>query len=135
MFPLVLSFCGIGCALLINITSADLLMWVLICPLFGAFWILLLAEKNVYAHRFVALIFSLITFLFSLLIWAQFIPNSSEPFQQIVGLSSNWKGTLWLRLEFGVDGLNLWMILLTTFLIPVAILCSWLSQKKIVNRL
>lgn len=130
MFPLVLSTWGMGCALLLNIQQEGLLFWVLLLPLAGAFIVCLLPGKNVAAHRSVALFFSYLTFLSSLLLWATFLPNSVEPFQQIVGFSGSWNGTVWVRLLFGLDGLSLWMVLLTTFLMPIAILCSWISQKN-----
>lgn len=130
MFPLVLSTWGMGCALLLNMHQEGLLFWVLLLPVTGAFMICLLPGKNVAAHRTVALFFSYATFLCSLLLWASFLPNSPEPFQQIVGFSGGWNGTVWVRLLFGLDGLSLWMVLLTTFLMPLAILCSWTSQKN-----
>lgn len=130
MFPLVLSAWGMGSALLLNMSQEGLLLWVLLLPLAGAFFLCLLPGKNVAAHRSAALFFSYATFLCSLLLWAAFLPNSPEPFQQIVGVSGGWNGTVWVRLFFGLDGLSLWMVLLTTFLMPLAILCSWTSQKN-----
>lgn len=130
MFLFVFSLCLIGLVFLINVETPNLILYVLGCPLLGAVLIGLLADKNTYYHRIIALFFSFLTFLLSLLIWAQFLPNSPEPFQQIAGFTGSWKGTLWLRLEFGIDGLSLWIVLLTTFLIPIAILCSWLTQTK-----
>lgn len=130
MFPLVLSCCGMGCALLMNLNPENLLMIVLLLPLSGALLLCLLPGKSVSAHRFVALVTSLVTLLYSMLLWVNFMPNSIEPFQQIVGIAGSWNGTLWVRLEFGLDGLSLWMVLLTTFLMPLAVLCSWWTQKN-----
>lgn len=129
MFPLMLSFCGIGCAILLNLNPEGLLGSVLLMPLLGALLLCLFPSPNVSAHKLTALVFSLLTFLSSLLLWANFLPNSPEPFQQILGFAGSWNGTVWIRLEFGLDGLNLWMVLLTTFLMPLAILCSWWTQK------
>lgn len=125
-----LSFCGIGCAILLNLNPEGLLGGVLLLPLLGALLLCLFPSANVSAHRLMALIFSLLTFLYSLLLWANFLPQSPEPFQQIIGFAGSWNGTVWVRLEFGLDGLNLWMVLLTTFLMPLAILCSWWTQKQ-----
>ena len=130
MFPLILSFCGMGCALLLNINQEGLLFTVLLLPLGGALLLCLLPGKQVFLHRLTALLVTLATFLLSLLLWANFLPQSPEPFQQVVGLASHWNGTLWVRLEFGLDGLSLWMVLLTTFLMPLAVLCSWWTQKN-----
>lgn len=130
MFPLMLSFCGMGCALLLNLNHEGLLMTVLLLPLAGGFLLCLLPGKNTSAHRQTALITSLITFLYSVLLWSNFMPNSPEPFQQVFGITGSWNGTMWVRLEFGIDGLSLWMVLLTTFLMPLAVLCSWWTQKN-----
>jgi proton-translocating NADH-quinone oxidoreductase chain M len=130
MFPLMLCCCGMGCALLMSFNQEGLLMVPLVLPLLGSLWICLLPGKSVSSHRLVALFVSLATFLLSLLLWANFLPNSPEPFQQIVGFAGSWNGTLWIRLEFGLDGLSLWMVLLTTFLMPIAVLCSWWTQKS-----
>lgn len=130
MFFLILACCGMGCALLMNLNQEGLLMVVLLLPLIGTLLLCLFPGKNLSAHRLIALMTTLVTFLLSLLLWANFLPNSSEPFQQIVGLSGSWNGTLWVRLEFGLDGLSLWMVLLTTFLMPLAVLCSWWTQKN-----
>ena len=130
MFPLVISCCGMGCALLMNLHPEGVLAIVLLLPLAGALFLCLLPGKNVFAHRLIALTVSFLAFLLSLLLWAHFLPKSFEPFQQIVGFAGSWNGTLWIRLEFGLDGLSLWMVLLTTFLMPIAILCSWWTQKN-----
>jgi proton-translocating NADH-quinone oxidoreductase chain M len=119
-----------GCAFLMNLSQEGVLMKVLILPLLGAFMLCILPNKSVSAHRVVTLVITLVTFVYSLLLWANFMPNSPEPFQQVVGLSGSWNGTLWLRLEFGLDGLSLWMVLLTTFLMPIAVLCSWWTQTN-----
>lgn len=129
MFPLLLPCCGMGCAILINLNQTGWLMAVILLPLCGALMLCLLPGKSVSAHRLAALTVTLITLLLSLLLWAQFLPNSPEPFQQVVGLAGSWNGTLWVRLEFGLDGLSLWMVLLTAFLMPLAVLCSWRTQK------
>lgn len=91
MFPLMLSFCGIGCALLMNLNTEGLLGTVLFMPLFGAFLLSLFPSQKTSAHRLTALFFSLVTFLLSLLLWASFLPNSSEPFQQMIGFAGSWK--------------------------------------------
>ena len=41
-----------------------------------------------------------------------------------------WIGSLGTRYHVGVDGIGLWLVLLTTLLMPIAILSSWTSVKK-----
>jgi hypothetical protein len=44
-------------------------------------------------------------------LWSGFVPNAVVPFQQVVGFRASWGGFLTLSLEFGLDRLNLWMVL------------------------
>nr|YP_009054615.1 NADH dehydrogenase subunit 4 [Bracteacoccus minor]AIK29103.1 NADH dehydrogenase subunit 4 [Bracteacoccus minor] len=130
MWPLVLCSCGMGVALLAFLPANALLGWVLVLPLAGAVLIRLLPSGYTAAHRQVALAFTLLILLLAVRLWAGYTPMSRAPFQQVVGLSAGWSGLVWIRLEFGVDGLSLWMVLLTRALMPLAVLCSWLSQQK-----
>ena len=43
---------------------------------------------------------------------------------------NEWKGLFSLGLEFGIDGRSLWMILLTTALFPLCVLCSWQTMWR-----
>ncbi len=130
MFPLVIPLSGVGAATLLALPSSFLLSYILVFPLIGAILIMLLPNGAVRLHRFIALFFTFVTLLLSLRLWGSFQPCSIEPFQQIVGLTANWQGSIWVRLEFGVDGLSLWMVLLTAALMPLAVLCSWVTQTR-----
>lgn len=129
MFPLVLCSWEVGCAGLMSLDPQGLLLWVVGLPLLGALGLCgFCATQNLKAHRLTALGVSLLTFLVSLVLWGHFVPNSAEPFQHVVGVTGSWNGIFNIRLEFGLDGLSLWMVLLTTFLMPLAVLCSWNTQ-------
>lgn len=129
MILLILCLSGIGSAFLMNLNPDGHLLTLLVLPLMGAFVISLLPSQYVQGQRLAALFFTLLTFLLSFTLWANFIPNSTEPFQQVIGITGSWKGDLKIQLEFGLDGLSLWMVLLTAFLMPLAVLCSWMTQK------
>ena len=51
----------------------------------------------------------------------------------LIGIES-WKGYFSLNLEFGLDGRSLWMVLLTTALFPICILCSWQLPAQSVGK-
>lgn len=110
--------------------NSSLLLLTLITPLAGAFWIFLSSKKNNDFSRWWALIFSLLVLFFSLGLWTTFDGGSTEPFQKVIALQGEWKGLIWLSLEFGIDGLSLWMILLTAVLFPICVLCSWQTQWR-----
>lgn len=129
MILLICGLSGISSAFLMSLNPEGHLLTLLILPLVGALVVSLLPSQYVQAQRLTALLFTLLTFLLSLVLWAHFIPNTMEPFQQVIGITGSWKGDLKIQLEFGLDGLSLWMVLLTTFLMPLAVLCSWMTQK------
>lgn len=129
MWPKVLISSVALAALVQLLPLKGLLAWVLLLPLLAGFLILLLPAHAVGAHRVLALTATVATLLLSLRLWAGFEAWAVEPFQQIVGLTAEWSGLVWIRLEFGLDGLNLWMVLLTAVLMPLAVLCSWITQQ------
>ena len=81
------------------------------------------AIRNV---RNVALFTSVVTFLISLLIWVQF-DNSQAGFQMVEKV--DWIGPF-MSYHLGVDGISMLFVILTTFLMPFAILASWESISK-----
>ena len=130
MWPLVYCACGMGTTLLVLLPSTDLLAWTLVLPIIGALVICLLPTQQHQFQKIVALATTLYTLGCSLRLWAAFQPWAPEPFQQVFGLTAGWQGYLWVRLEFGLDGLSLWMVLLTAALMPLAVLCSWMTQQR-----
>src|ERR1700761_5687768 len=65
---------------------------------------------------------TLITLLFSVLMYSRFTANGAD-FQMTE--SMEWLPALGITYSLGVDGISLWLILLTTFLMPIAVLCSF----------
>lgn len=81
--------------------------------------------------RSTAFSFSLMTFLVSLIIWVLFDPATAD-FQFTYSIGTPLIGSLFnFSFGFGVDGLNLWLILLTTFLTPICILVGWLTPASL----
>jgi NADH-quinone oxidoreductase subunit M len=78
-------------------------------------------------YRWLALIFSTATFLLSLLLLGGGDAASGQfHFVQDV----NWIGAIGARYHVGVDGISLWLVLLTTLLVPISILSSWHAVEK-----
>jgi NADH-quinone oxidoreductase subunit M len=80
-------------------------------------------------YRWIALGFSLATFALSLLLLAgstSFGHSGAFRFVQDVP----WVESIGARYHVGVDGVSLWLVLLTTLLVPIAILSSWTSIEK-----
>lgn len=75
----------------------------------------------------VALNFSCFSFIGSIFLWG-FFQKCESSFQFV--LKFFWLPSLNLNFVIGVDGISLFFILLTTFLIPLCLLISWNSVNK-----
>src|SRR5919205_1787686 len=110
-----------------------LLTILILLPLVGA---LALAAHGLFApyaerrhYRWIALGFSLLTFAASLLLLRQPVglgPGGAFHFVQDVP----WVASIGARYHVGVDGISLWLVILTTLLMPISILSSWTSVEK-----
>jgi NADH-quinone oxidoreductase subunit M len=78
-------------------------------------------------YRWIALGFTTLAFLLSLLL----IKGGGGTFSTFV-LEENysWIGAVGARYHIGVDGISLWLVLLTTLLMPIAVLSSWTAITK-----
>src|SRR5438477_8479324 len=86
-----------------------------------------LPTRNEANYRWIALGFSTITFLLSLFL-LQSAGGSLAEFRFVENVS--WIGAIGARYHVGVDGISLWLVLLTTLLMPIAILSSWTAIQK-----
>jgi NADH-quinone oxidoreductase subunit M len=77
-------------------------------------------------YRWIALGFSIATFALSLLLLTGDATGAGFRFVQDVP----WINSIGARFHLGVDGISLWLVLLTTLLVPISILSSWTSVKK-----
>ena len=98
-------------------------------PLIGALIIFLIKDDDLSSNniKWAALWTSVGTFVLSCLIWLQF--DSSNPNYQLTE-KYKWFSDFNFFYHVGVDGISLFMILLSTFLTPFCILASWVSVKK-----
>lgn len=103
-----------------------LLISLILIPIIGIFVLFTIPEWKLTVIKSVALTTSLITFLVSLLLWILF-DSSTAKFQFVYEL--NWINSLNINICLGIDGISLFLILLTTFLIPICLLASWDSVK------
>jgi NADH-quinone oxidoreductase subunit M len=101
---------------------------ILFTPLAVALIVLLLPAGRVKAIRWVSLAGSLIPFGLALVAWARF-DNQSAAFQFTEQIP--WYLSLNASYHVGVDGISLTMVLLTVFLIPLAILTSFTITEKV----
>jgi len=96
-----------------------LLAWITLLPLFGAGLVMLVPREEESIHRGLGLLTALVTFAISLLILPDF-DASSAGFQ--LEVDKVWIAPLGIRFHLGIDGITLWLVLLTTFLMPLTLL-------------
>jgi NADH-quinone oxidoreductase subunit M len=93
-------------------------------PLAGLLVLLFLKDEWKKAIRWTALVTALLTFGISIWVLAQFQPAQAGLQMVYEGIWTDVGGAQ-ITFAFGVDGLSILMVLLTTFLTPLAILSTW----------
>lgn len=110
-------------------------MSILFLPLLGALCVVLIPTSKHQLIRVSGLFFSLINFLLSLLLWIQF-DNSTSRFQFVESVILRTPfGSGFPNIDFsvGIDGISLFFVLLTTFLVPICLLVGWSSIQNYVK--
>jgi NADH-quinone oxidoreductase subunit M len=108
----------------VDLPILSLILW---SPLAFAVLLLLVPSEPVGVPRRAAFAFSLVPFLLSLVMLAQFEPRVGT--LQLIE-SVEWMPSLGVRYSLGVDGFSLWLVLLTTLLTPVVLLASWSDIRQ-----
>lgn len=109
-------------------TAFPLLSFIIFLPLLGAVFLLcfIRGDEQTVANnsRNTALWTSIVNFFLSLSLWSGFDPDIAD-FQFVE--QYEWVKGYEIYYHLGIDGISLYFILLTTFLIPVCILTGWRS--------
>jgi len=109
-----------------------MLTLLLLIPLLGSLIILPMSNtkgnKNQGAalQKKIALITSLINFFISLFLWYEFDSNCATQFQFV----QEFNQLNFCHLNFGVDGISLYFVLLTTFITPIALLSNYTNIQS-----
>jgi NADH-quinone oxidoreductase subunit M len=104
-----------------------ILTTLVLLPLVGGVVALLVGRGRDGLVRQLALAVSLLTFVISLVVWAKFNPGSAD--YQFVERYT-WLPEFGISYHVGIDGISLLLVILTTFLTPIALLCSWESIES-----
>ena len=97
-------------------------------PLLGAFLLGLIPKERTETIRLAALAVTLVAFGLSLAVLFQF-ETGVAGFQ--LETSASWIPEWGIGYTIGLDGISLWMVLLTTFLMPLGVLASWSIEKRV----
>jgi NADH-quinone oxidoreductase subunit M len=110
--------------------SVPLLSFIVFLPTAGAIALLLVenggGRRDAFL-RWATLVVSLAEFAATLVLWARFDPSRGD-FQFVE--QRDWIGAFGIQYHLGVDGISLFLVLLTAFLTPLALLSSWGSVRR-----
>jgi len=102
-------------------------------PALGAVLLLLFPRRD-RDIRWFALAISLVTLLASLhLPWhfgetaSSLAPSVTANSQFVFEINMPWISTPNIHYHMGIDGISLWLVILTTFLVPICVMVSWKS--------
>src|SRR4051794_36210291 len=101
---------------------------VLFSPLIGVPALLFIPKLRDDVARGLALVVSVATFIISLGMLGAF-DGARAGFQLVE--HADWATSIGLHYTVGVDGVSVFMVVLTTFLMPIAILASWKVEKEV----
>jgi NADH-quinone oxidoreductase subunit M len=102
----------------------SLLLGLTFLPLVGALVTSLITSRF---SKMIAMGFSLVGVLLAAILYIEFDANRSQDFQFV--FSYPWISSFNIKFAFGVDGLSFPLVLLTKFMLPIAILASWHEKK------
>ncbi len=106
--------------------NAPLLSIIIFLPLAGAIIITLMSPARTHTIKWFAFWVSVVTFGISLFLLAG--GGSFEHFSHVEQYT--WLPQIGVSYHIGVDGISLWLVLLTTLLLPVSILSSFSAITK-----
>nr|YP_009561107.1 NADH dehydrogenase subunit 4 [Chenopodium quinoa]QAR49069.1 NADH dehydrogenase subunit 4 [Chenopodium quinoa] len=99
----------------------------ILCPVLGSIALLFIPNSRIRSIRLIGLCASLITFLYSPVLRIQFDPSTAK--SQFVE-SLRWLPYENINFYLGIDGISLFFVILTTFLIPICILVGWSGMRS-----
>src|SRR2546422_10920100 len=102
--------------------TSHILTIITFTPALGALLILFFDRDHGRSIRTFALIIAILTFVFSIHLVAHFDKNTADYQFQV---DAPWIPSFGISYQMGIDGISLFLILLTALLTPLAILASY----------
>jgi len=107
---------------------SNLLSLTTFLPILGVLLLLFIPKESKGVLRGVALAVTVLTFLVSLPILLGFQTNAE--FQFVENVPWITAGPFMMRYNIGIDGISLWLVILTTFIMPLAVLSTWTAVEE-----
>jgi NADH-quinone oxidoreductase subunit M len=96
-------------------------------PLVGVLLLFFIPKDSHGVLRGVALATTIVTFLLSLPIMTGFVTNAEFQFKEFYPWIA--AGPFQMNYNVGIDGITLWLVILTTFTMPIAVLSTWTAVE------
>ncbi len=97
-------------------------------PILGVLLLLFIPKDSKGVLRNVTLGVTIVTFLVSLIILTGFQSNAEFQFTENVPWIA--AGPFIMRYNIGIDGISLWLVILTTFIMPIAVLSTYTAVDE-----
>ena len=104
-----------------------LLTLLIVLPLVTAAAVALVRSGNAATMRMIALLGTTATFVASLVVLARFVVGD-QSFQLVE--NTEWIPAWGIRYQVGVDGISLFLVLLTTLTMPLVVLAAWEQTER-----
>lgn len=98
----------------------------ILVPVAGAAWCAVVPSEQRRLVKWIAVLVTLLEFTLSVLMATRFESSGQFQFVQQVPWIPEWA----VSYSVGVDGISVFLVLLTTFLGPITVLCSWESITR-----
>lgn len=108
--------------------STNILSLMTFLPLLGVVLLFFVPKQNHAAQRGVALVTTIVTFLVSLPLVTGFQTNAEYQFVEKISWIA--VGPFQMNYFVGIDGISLWLVILTTFIMPIAVLSTWTAVEE-----
>lgn len=108
--------------------SLPILSLIAFLPIVGVFFVIFMDARNRELIRFTSLLISIIVFFISLPLYFHF-DSRTHDMQFVEKL--RWIPSFGIQYYIGIDGISLFLILLTTFITPISILASWYITRNV----
>ena len=99
----------------------DWLTFITFFPIIGVIILFFIPKNNDAVLKNVAFVVSIANFLFSLVLLAGFKASSQMQFEVV----KVWSKNLGINYHIGIDGISIFIVLLTTFLTPIVIFSTF----------
>ena len=97
-------------------------------PLAGVLVLLFIPGENHGLLRGFTLAVTILTFLVSLPLVTGFVTNAD--YQFVLNMPWIQAGPFRMNYHVGIDGISLWLVMLTTFIMPIAVLSTWKAVEE-----